>query len=200
MRHLSRRRFWIFLLLLTLTLFSNTPSAGIKRENSSDVMANIPDTSGMPGDTVVIPINVSNVTKLGIIGVDITLTSNSNILTADSASFGSVVPTEGLRLIKSNPRAGQITIAMACAYPLRGNGSLVTVPFVVLKTAKYADTCTIHFARCWFNEKTVSVRDGLFTVKKTLIVKAIIHIYPEVLKLRNRRGMYYLLHKTSGWT
>jgi hypothetical protein len=124
----------------------------------------IPDTSGTLGDTIIIPIRISDVTGLGIVGCDITLTFDSNILTALSASVGDVV--SGGWLINSFPTPGQIVIAMAGTTPLSGSGNLALIPFVVSQTASPGDTTVIQFVRCLLNEGAIScdAHDGLFTV------------------------------------
>ena len=137
---------------------------GLPYEATQPVIVTIPDTSGIPGDTVIISINVSDVTGLGIISADITLTFDADILTAMEASLGNVAP--GGWFIQSNPTPGQIVIGMAGANPLSGSGSLVTIPFVVDSMAPPGDTTTIHFANLQFNEGGVpaDLYDGIFTV------------------------------------
>ena len=131
----------------------------------SSVQIQIPDTSAAIDETLDIPINVSDVTGLGIISADITLTFNGNILTAQNASIGEVVPNGWF--IQSNLTNDQIVISMAGANPLNGFGSLVIIPFIVNSTAPNGDTTMIHIANLQFNEGgvPVSLHDGLFVVE-----------------------------------
>jgi hypothetical protein len=152
----------------TTSSAKSTPKAGIK-SGSKQVSVNVPDVAGMPGDAVIIPINVSDVTELGIISADITLSFDGSILTPLEASLGDVVPSGWL--IQSNPADSQIVICMAGANPLGGSGTLVTIPFVVDSIASNGDTTTIHFAEMRFNEGNVPANpnDGLFTVMSSAI-------------------------------
>ena len=131
---------------------------------SAQVNVTIPDIFGVPGDTVVISINSSDVTGLGIVSSDITLTFDGSILNALEASTGDIVPDGWL--IQSNPSNGQIIISMAGANPLNGIGSLVTIPFIVNTDALPGDTTSIHFTNMQFNEGNVPAftHDGLLTV------------------------------------
>jgi hypothetical protein len=146
------------------------------------VIVSVPDTSGVPGDTVIIPINVSDATGQGAISADITLTFDPVILTALNASLGNVAIAAGWTLIESNPTYGQITISTAGADPLSGSGSFIRVPFIVSTIATPGATCTIHFTKCRFNEGLVPVTtyDGLFTVRPLALPDLLIkHMVPS---------------------
>ncbi|HID92941.1 MAG TPA: T9SS type A sorting domain-containing protein [bacterium (Candidatus Stahlbacteria)] len=165
-------RFLIPLLLSTSVLVNvSSTYAGV-------ATISIPDTSGMPGDTIIVPIRITNAAGLGVISADITLSFDPDILTADSASIGEAVPAEGLYLVKSNPTAGQIIIAVASAYPI-GDGDLVTIPFIVSEDATPGDSCAIHFIKCKLNEDNVSsiAEDGLFVVISTYSISGHVRYY-----------------------
>jgi hypothetical protein len=124
----------------------------------------IPDTSADPGTVVTIPIMVSDLTGEDIIACDIILNFDADILIADSAYFGSVVP--GGWLLQTNFPSGQVIIAMAGFDPLHGEGDLLWIRYNVNSEATPGDTTRIRFERCDFNEGTVPTEpmDGLFTV------------------------------------
>ena len=124
----------------------------------------IPDTSADPGNTITIPIMVGDLTGQDVIACDIILSFDADILTADSAYFGIVVP--GGWLLQTNFSTGQVIIAMAGFDPLYGSGDLLWVRYRVNSGATPGDTTSIRFERCDFNEGAVSTEpmDGLFTV------------------------------------
>ena len=124
----------------------------------------IPDTSGSPPDTVIVPIKIGDVTNRDVISCDITITFDANILTALDATLGDAVPLGWS--MASYPGVGQITIAMAGATPLSDSGSLAMIPFVISVSAPEGATSPMHFANCVFNEGNVpaNTRDGLFIV------------------------------------
>jgi acylphosphatase len=128
----------------------------------------ISDTAGASDDTVVVSVNVPDVTGRSIVSCDITITFNANILTALYASAGDIVPEDWHINNFSTP--GQIIIAMAGTTPLSEGGSLVTIHCVVSTAALPDDTTTMHFASCSFNEGAIpaDTRDGLFTVIERL--------------------------------
>jgi len=123
----------------------------------------VPDTACTPGDTVIFPIYVSNVTELGVISASITLTFDANAVRAFDASLGDIVSSDWL--IQSNAKpGGEIIIAMAGAVPLGGTGKLVTIPFVIDLTAGM--DVTIHIERCQFNEGGIrtDLQDGKISI------------------------------------
>jgi hypothetical protein len=124
----------------------------------------IPDTSGTPGDTVIIPINVGDVEGRDVISCNITIAYDANILTTLNASLGDIVPTNWL--IQSHTTPGQIVIAISGTTPLSNAGNLVTIPFVVSQTALPGNTSALHFLSCLLKEGIVPsyTEDGLFTV------------------------------------
>jgi len=158
----SKNLFTVFIGVSLLLLQPN-----VLRLGAQTVTVTIPDTSALPNELVMIPLNISDVTGLGIIAADIILTFDPDLLAASDASLGSVVPSGWL--IVSNPEMGKIIIALAGSNPLVGNGTLVEIPFTVLPTAPPCETCVIHFANMQFNEGTPKAdpMDGNFYVGST---------------------------------
>ena len=122
----------------------------------------VPDTACTPGDTVIVPIYVSNVTELGVISASITLTFDTNAVRAFDASLGDIASSDWL--IQSNAKPGQIVIAMAGAISLSGTGELVKIPFIIDLTAGM--DITIHIERCQFNEGGIrtDLQDGKISI------------------------------------
>ncbi|MCK4384896.1 MAG: hypothetical protein KAW52_01405, partial [candidate division Zixibacteria bacterium] len=141
-------------------------------EAHSVIQVAVDDTSGEQGDTIDIPVIVSEIVpEDSVYSYEMTLTFDSSVLTADSAYTTGTI-TEGWGQFLFNPTLGQINIAMAGggANPLTGSGVLVYVVFVV--NGLDGDTTTIHFDSLRFNDGGVysppvppdTTIDGLFTV------------------------------------
>jgi len=125
----------------------------------------IANTSADPGKTIIIPIRVSNAT--GIAGIEITLTYNSNILTALSAQTTTLTSNFSLA---DTIYEGKIAFTMANATGISGgSGSLVDVTFQVSASATAGDTCSLMLQSVsLYDENTnsisVTTENGLFTV------------------------------------
>ncbi len=128
-----------------------------------------PDTIVIPGDTVRIAVNSTDITGLGVTSCDITLTFNSTLLEVLEAERGSLVP--GSWTFTSNPSSGQIQIGLAGATELSGSGSLAIVPFIVNPLALPQDSSIIHFSDFAFNEGNIYAYtiDGKVTVSGELV-------------------------------
>lgn len=129
----------------------------------STIHVEVPDTFALQGDTTAIPINVEDVTGMGIYSAEVILTFAESVLTAISATAeGAISQAWGLPTYSITP--GEISIAMAGVTPLNGSGALAYVSFAV--SGSEGDTTTIHFDKMQFNEgdPASSTTDGLFTV------------------------------------
>lgn len=157
--HKSFGRLFVPLVLLGVVVLPSILSA--------TVTATIPDTTAKRDSTINIPVRLTGVVPGtdNIISAEITLTFDSGILSAGSATLGNIV-NSGNWSISSRATPGRIKIAMAGADSVTGDGVLVTIPFTVSGSATPGDTCTIHFTKFELNEGSVSstTDDGLFTV------------------------------------
>ncbi len=154
MKHYS-----IFLLMATLLqiwAIGNQASA---------VQLSVESKTGRPGDHVQIAVRTDNTTGLGIISVQFLLTFNGSILTVRSASTtGTIASSWGAPTF--NPQTGQISISMAGATPLSGNGNLVILEFDVSPSASSGQTTQLNITQLQLNEGSVpgTVLPGTFTV------------------------------------
>ena len=148
----------VFTVVLTIMFFFG----GVEAHSYIEVA--VPDTSAEHGDTIAIPVTVSNVTGEEIYAFQMTLTFDSLVLTADSAySTGTISEPWGSPIFNDSI-PGEIRIAMAGVYPLSGSGVLVYVVFKV--EGSQGNTTTIHFDEMVFNEGDPAsiTSDGLFEV------------------------------------
>lgn len=130
---------------------------------SYPVSVSIPDTVGMPGSDVTIPILVTDTTGAGIIAVNVILTYDPDILTATGIGTENTIAS-GWNTVH-NISSGQIAIGMMSSTELTGAGILVNVNFNVSGDAGAGLSSQLTFAKVIFNEGfPASVTDGLFTV------------------------------------
>jgi len=129
------------------------------------VTVHIDDIEGQAGDSIIVPINISDTTGLGIFGADITLTYEPGILTAVSAVTEDTIAS-GWSILH-NIATGQITIGMFSSAPLAGAGVLVNVNFSISETASGGQISPLALSNVSLNEGGVPATtiDGVFTVE-----------------------------------
>lgn len=124
------------------------------------VTVSIPDLIGLRGGNVIVPINTSNASTLGIIGIDITLDYDSGILPTVSSV---TTPTWA---IAYNVVNGQVIMGMANSVELGGEGTIVNVEFGISGQATGGQTSPLELTNLSLNEGDVSAdtTDGMLTV------------------------------------
>jgi hypothetical protein len=107
-----------------------------------------PQVGGDVGSTVQVPVNIGALN--GLEAVDITITFDSTVLSAQPATLGSIVPSGAL--IESNTTTpGQIIIEMASATGITGPGQLVVLNFNVVSGSP-CQTTALTFQNVSFND------------------------------------------------
>lgn len=147
----------ILAIVLTIFFFFG----GVKAYSYTEVW--MPDTSEESGNTIAIPVIVSDVTGEDIIGFQMSLAFDSLVLIADSAyTTGTIAEAWGSPTF-NDLIPGEMRIAISSAYALSGSGVLMYVVFIV--TGSEGDTTTIHFEQMLLNEDPPDViSDGFFEV------------------------------------
>ncbi len=149
------------------------------------ITVSIPDTVfGMPGDTVNIPVNTEDLTGLGVLSFEFTLSYDSTIIT------GIGVDTSGTLLSGTdwaweyNVIGDIFSVAMAGADTLAGSGTLINLIFAVSPAAQPGDESPLHFVDFMFNEgdPPVVTQDGVFVVIEEGVEEAAFQI-PKVIAL-----------------
>jgi len=131
---------------------------------SDSIMVLISDSlSGQFGDTVNVPIMVSDLTDAEISAITLTILYDPGILTAFDVTTDSTIAASWGKPTK-NLLSGKIKIAMAGSSALSGKGPLVKIIFLVIGSSGQATS--LHFEKAKFNEgfppaKTI---DGFFKV------------------------------------
>ena len=83
----------------------------------------LPETTGKLGDTVMVPITVEDLTGLGILSYDFTVTYDNAKLDIYDVSKTGTISFD--MLVSNNPTAGQIVVSAAGSSPLTGSGTLL---------------------------------------------------------------------------
>jgi len=136
------------------------------------VTITVPDSSGAPGDTATVPVNISNTTGRGIIAVDALLRYDSGILSFIDAGPGTI--NESWQVIFNETTPGVVSIMMifdAQQGPLSGSGAFLNIRFLVRSNARIGAKSALSFdkEKTMLNEGQVGVaiQDGVFTVSGT---------------------------------
>ena len=147
-------------------LISNSVAFG------QNVVISIPDSSGAPGDTATVPVNISNTTGRGIIAVDAILRYDSGILSFVDAGAGAI--NESWMIVSNETTPGVVSINMifdAQQGSLSGSGTFLNVSFLVRPSARIGAKSALSFdkEKTMLNEGQVRVviQDGVFTVVGT---------------------------------
>ena len=144
---------------------ANSSNAPLAAEASAGVEITAPDLTGRAGDNVTVLINISDVTGLGIIGVDFTLKYDASILTATGATtLGTVAESWDEPYFNVTP--GQIVIPMSGIFPLTGSGSLVSISFHVSADTSVGSVSEFNIDRADLNEGGIpaTIANGSFEV------------------------------------
>jgi hypothetical protein len=154
------------LIIILLILISNLAAFG------QNVTITIPDSSGAPGDTATVPVNISNTTGRGIIAVDALLRYDSGILSFVDAGPGTI--NESWQVVFNETTPGAVSIMMifdAQKGPLSGSGAFLNIRFLVRSSARIGAKAALSFDKdkTMLNEGQVGVaiQDGVFTVSGT---------------------------------
>jgi PKD repeat protein len=140
----------------------------------------VPDTSAAPGETIHIPVNISDAT--GVAGAVIKLSYDPNILEALGAS---TTPLSSGFLLTDTVTTGQIAITMANPIGLAGgSGELVDITFVVSGSVQSGQTSGLVLdSMALFDQNTnpipVSAQSGTFTVASPGPVANVVELFVE---------------------
>jgi hypothetical protein len=138
------------------------------------VEVSLPELTGQAGGSITIPINISDTSGEEIIGVEIILTYDPDILTATGAV------TEGTLMsgwkMEHKVTNGQISIAMAHSEALSGDGVLIQVEFSVSGSASPGHISPLTLQRVLLNEDSPgTVTHGSITISEEQQVELYLH-------------------------
>ena len=129
----------------------------------------IPELTAKPGDTITVPINVTDAT--GIAGADIVVTYDQSMLTVKPDEIKATTLSSGINLVVNAETAGEITLSMAGTKGIaEGSGAIVEIVFAVSATAKDGDKSPLTFTDAALydelgNDIPVQTEDGILTIE-----------------------------------
>lgn len=157
-------------LLALAALGTATPARAVRVTASSG--------SGLAGQTVDIPITVTNVTGLGIRSVALDLTYSGNLVTAtDVLEAGTLAGTAGwsnsafeVDIVSGNQH--RLRLATAGANALSGSGTMLIVRFLIHPAQLTATSTALTLSNLDFNEGTPldTLTSGTLTINATPII------------------------------
>ncbi len=117
---------------------------------------------GLPSATVAVPVNVDDVTGLGILSADFTVDYNPAVLAATSVVSGTL--TSGCTVTANGSTPGQLVVSVFCSSDLVGSGSIAEITFSV--GGVRGEGSPLHLTSVLLNEGTPAVcgADGTFVV------------------------------------
>ena len=129
-------------LLLILILYANIGWADTVQVTASDI-----DTEFQ--ESIQVPINISDVSGLGIISYDFTLTFDENVLNCTDAQLSGTL-SQNFSPTVNTATDGQVTIVAYGTTPLAGSGILLYLNFDVVGSA--GSSTNLSFSSFMFNE------------------------------------------------
>ena len=112
----------------------------------------MPNQNSLTGVSVIVPVNTSDVTGMGAVSADLTVTFDPAILTPNGVTFGTVGSSNGggRTLNVTNPVAGTLVISIFGGNQFVGSGSLVDLNFNVAGLP--GSTSPVNFASFQYNQ------------------------------------------------
>lgn len=156
-------RLTVLLVFLGAALCAASPAAAVQISAGTG--------SGIAGDTVDVAIDVSDLTALGVVSYQFTLTYSSTRVTAlDVLETGTL--SAGYGDATFNVTSGQISVSHAGSSALTGSGTLLTIRFQINPTATTATSASLTFQDFLFNEGSPedTTSNGLITISATPVI------------------------------
>jgi len=128
----------------------------------------IPELTAKSGDTITVPINVTDAT--GVAGADIMVAYDKNVLTIKEGKTTTL--SSGMNLIVNTETAGKITLAMAGTKGItEGSGAIVEIVFEVSTVAKGGSKIPLTFIDALLydelgNHIPVQAEDGILMIEE----------------------------------
>ncbi|HZH33319.1 MAG TPA: carboxypeptidase regulatory-like domain-containing protein [Pyrinomonadaceae bacterium] len=146
------------------------PQGNLRSDNSAvAVPVSLPNTSGTPNATVVIPVMVGDLTSRGITAYDFTVSFNTSVLEPASPAFdttGTMTAAAGGYTVVVDPTqpSGRLRIGAFGTTPLTGAGTVINLRFNVVNGAGGA-VSPLNFVEFIFGEGTpeATMTNGSFT-------------------------------------
>jgi sugar lactone lactonase YvrE len=127
------------------------------------VVLSLPDdAAGTPGSSVSVPVNLDDVTGLGVLSADVTVRFDPAVLSATSVGTGSL--TGGCTVTGNLVVPGRAVLSVFCTSALTGGGSIASITFNVLGARGQGTPLDIVSALLNEGTPAVCADDGAFVV------------------------------------
>ena len=154
----------------TITINSNDPDEGsvtvevtaIPEEDPSEITLSLPDVTGAPGESVSIPVTLSNPQSEGIEGVNITVNYDPSVIDATGGTLsGGVLDGQNYGSNFNTSVSGEVSaVVYANSQLFEGEGEIMYLQFDV--TGNQGDMTDLTFTQNQVNETTVAIENGSF--------------------------------------
>ena len=135
--------------LLVVVLIVGIILSNMIAASGQTVDVEIPATSGMSGESVMIPVKVSDLSGLFIYSYSLTIDYDQGVLDASGVTgTGTITEPWGMPVISDQP--GQLLVAAAGSGTLNGAGILIYINFDVVGAP--CDSTSLDFSNILFNE------------------------------------------------
>jgi len=120
------------------------------------------DASGIPGADVEVPIDLDDVSGLGVLSVDVSVRFNPAVITATAVTEGILAP--GCTITGNLTTPGLAVISLFCTSEMVGTGSVASITFHVDGTRGQGTPLHIESALLNEGDPPVNIDDGRFVV------------------------------------
>ncbi len=138
-------------------------SIKVQAASPDEATLSLGNATAQPGDAVLIPVSISDVTGMGLISASLIIDYDPAVLTFSSVKTTSM--TSGWQKAV-NPTSGRVTISLMNTTPMTGSGDFLKLHFDV-KTTALEGTSALSFDSAELNEGGIAVQtqDGQVLVK-----------------------------------
>jgi hypothetical protein len=169
-----RKKYIRLVVVLALALLVGTASA-------ASTSLSIGDSSGSPGSTVEVPINIAGASNIG--SMDIVLTYDSSVLGVSSVGKGELTKNSMLQSNADTP--GIIAIGIADTDGINGDGSVAVITFNVLGELGSTSPLTLYSAKANDVNTLVDIlitkTSGTFMVTEKVVTEKGITLSPVLI-------------------
>jgi hypothetical protein len=156
----------------TNTVKTPTPTATTVDPNALKV--EIGTVSGNPGDTVVVPVNISKISSKGVSAADMTIEYDASVLEYVSGEAGDIVTDPSTNFGINKQSDGIIKVlfldyTMDSGY-ISKDGVFVNLTFKIKSTAKAGTTSDIKITKSTFGDKDLGTLSAAITAGKVEVI------------------------------
>ena len=162
------------LLISLLFFFFLFTKSGHAQISDQPVIIRLPSLVAAPGDTLYVPVNVTDLTGHNVLSSNLTITYNAHVLTATQVIIQETLTQNWFvaQNLTIQDSIGTVNIALSSVTkPALGAGTLITIEFLVSTKAQNDQQAHLYFDRAILNNRTpqTQTQDGSVLIKRPLI-------------------------------